>query len=246
MDLLLQLRVVDDVVIGERLLDHHRSCRVDALEEPDVAKRVRRVGVEHEVEIGESLPCRLGDLDLEPGLDLELHALIAALALAGDRLHERVDRRLDADRDSAEDPLARAAKERRQRLLRSLGEEVPDRHLHRRLRHAVLADPGHRPMDVLGLREIDFEELGQDELFERVEDGARRLSRIPGELACDALAPADGALRLDATQHARHVRLPRAARLVGALQGKAHDEELDSFELHDGSSWPRRGCGTSK
>src|SRR5256885_812235 len=196
--LLRELGVVDDVVVRERLFDHYRGSRVDALEQLDVVERVRRVRVEHEREVGERLARRLCDLDLETRLDLELHALVPTRELAADRLHERIDRRLDPDRDTAEDPVARAAEERRERLLRTLREEVPDRHLGGRLRHAVLADPAERAVNVLRPRDLRFEELRQDELLERVEDRAGRLSRIPRALARDALAPADGALRLDA------------------------------------------------
>src|SRR3989475_9230439 len=229
LDLALERRVVDEIVVRERLLDHHRARRIDALEKRSVAERVGRVRVEHEGKIGEGPARRLRDLNLEAGLDLELHTLVPALELAADRVHQRFDRWLDANGDTAQDPIARPAEQHGERLSRALREEVPDRHLDGRLRHAVFPDPRELLVDVLRRGKIRLEQLRQDELLERVEDGARRLARVPRDLAGDALAPPDRAFRLHAAEHSRHVRLPRAARLIGALQGKPYEEKLDSL-----------------
>ena len=237
--------MVDEVVVREGLLDHHRPCRIDALEEIDVRERVRRVRVEHEGKVPKRLPRRFGDLDLQARLDLQLHAQVAALELTSDGVEERLDRRLDPDGDTAEDAVPRAAEELRERHVRALREEVPHRHLDGRLGHTMLADPSERPAHVRGVREIRLEELGQDELLERVEDGRRCLAGVPRRLAGDALAPADGALRLDAAEHPRHVRLARPARLIGALERQPKHEQLDPLQPH-GDSVPARGWGTSR
>src|SRR5437773_11484983 len=234
LDLALERRVVDEIVVRERLLDHHRARRIDALEKRSVAERVGRVRVEHEGKIGEGPPRRLRDLNLEAGLDLELHTLVPALDLAADSVHERFDRWLYANGDTAQDPIAGPAEQHGERLSRALREEVPDRHLDGRLRHAVFPDPRELLVDVLRRGKIRLEQLRQDELLERVQDGARRLARVPRDLAGDALAPPDRALRLHAAEHSRHVGLPRAARLIGALQGKAHEEKLDPLQFHGG------------
>src|SRR5207237_8290714 len=99
-DLALERRVVDEIVVRERLLDHHRARRIDALEKLDVAERVGRVRVEHEGKIGEGPPRRLRDLNLEARLDLELDTLVPALELAADSVHERFDRWLYANGDT--------------------------------------------------------------------------------------------------------------------------------------------------
>src|SRR5207302_9548205 len=178
-----------------------------------------------------------------------------------DRLHQRVDRRLNADGDTAEDPVARSPEEGRERLVRAFREEVPHRHLHGRLRHAVLAYPGELSIDIFGRGELGLQELREDELLEGVEDRSPCLARIPGQLSRDALAPSDRSLRLDTAEHARHVCLARAARLVRVLQREAHHEELDSLKFHRGfapvkpspasrrgsaPAPPGRGWGTSK
>src|SRR5437879_11076420 len=249
-DLTLQRGVVDEVIVCEGLLDHRRLRRIDPLEQGDVLEGVGGVRIEHEGKVGEVLPRRFRYLDLESRFDLQLDPLIAALELAPDRVHQSIDRRLDTDGDAAKDPVACPAEERGERLVRALGKEVPHRHLDRRLRHAVLADPGEPPFDVVGRCEVGLQELRQDELFERVQDRPRGLARIPGNLPGDALAPSDRAFRLDAAEHAGHVRLARSTRLVRVLERKAHDEELDTLELHTSSSVSRvrsrRGCGTRR
>src|SRR5437660_11902706 len=235
-DLLLQHGVIDEVVVRKGLLDHRRPHRIDALEERDVGQRVRRVRVQHEREIGERASRRFGDLHFKTRLDLELHALVSALELTADRFHKCVDAGLDPDGDAAEDATARPAEESGERFLRALCEEIPDRHLDSRLRHPVLADPREHTLHVLWPCEVGLEDLRKDELLERIEDRARRLARIPGKLAGDALAPADRALRLGTAQHPGHVRLARATRLIRPLQRESHDEQLDALQSHSGSA----------
>ena len=226
-----------------------------------VRERVRGIRVDHEGKVGKVLARGFGDLHLEARLDLQLDALVSTFELAADRLHQRVDRRLDTDGDAAKDPVARSPEEGRERLVRAFREEVPDCHLHGRLRHAVLANPDELSVDILDRGEVGLQELREDELLERVKHRSPRLARIPGQLSCNALAPSDRSLRLDAAEHARHVCLARAARLVRVLQREAHHEELDSLKFHRGfapvkpspasrrgsaPAPPGRGWGTSK
>src|SRR5438105_13739766 len=113
----------------------------------------------------------------------------------------------------------------------------------------MLADPGKPPIDLVGGCEVRLQKLRENEFLEGVEHRPRGLARVPRHLARDTLAPSDRALRLDAAQDARHVRLARAARLVRVLEREAHHEKLDSLQFH-GSSVSRvksrRGCGTSR
>src|SRR5207244_9929354 len=124
-DLTLKGRVVDEVVVRERLLDHRRLCWVDPLEQRDVPERVRGIRVDHEGKVGKVLARGFGDLHLEARLDLQLDALVSTFELPADRLLQRVDRRLDTDGDAAKDPVARSPEEGRERLVRAFREEVP-------------------------------------------------------------------------------------------------------------------------
>ena len=50
----LQHRVIDDVVVGQRLLDHHQVKLVELLEARRVGQRVGRVGVGHQLDAREA------------------------------------------------------------------------------------------------------------------------------------------------------------------------------------------------
>ena len=104
--------MVDEVVVREWLLDHRRLCRVDPLEQRDVLERVRGIRVDHEGKVGKVFARGFGDLHLEARLDLQLDALVSTFELAADRLHERVDRRLNADRHAAEDSVSGSPEQR--------------------------------------------------------------------------------------------------------------------------------------
>ena len=199
--------MIDDVVLGERLLDEEGRGRVDALEERDRLECVRGVRVELERQFGEALAYRLGDLQIPARLDLHLHPLVAALELHRDLVEERINARLDADRDAAEDAVARAAEERRERHVRGLREHIPDRHLERRLRHAVILDPAEDARRVIGPAEVSREDPRDRDRVEQPPHGLRCLARVPRRLGRDALAPADDAAGLDARDDARLVRL---------------------------------------
>ena len=53
--LCLQARVIDDVIVTERLLDHHQLELVEPAQMVDVGQRVRGVGVGHQLDLREAL-----------------------------------------------------------------------------------------------------------------------------------------------------------------------------------------------
>ena len=73
----LQLRVIDDVVVRQRLLDHHQVELVQLLQMVDVGERVGRVGVGHQLDVRETLAHLANHIDVPARLDLHLDALIA-------------------------------------------------------------------------------------------------------------------------------------------------------------------------
>src|SRR5438445_362568 len=83
-------------------------------------------------------------------------------------------------RATTQDALARAAEQLRQRAAAALRDEVPDRHLEGRLRHAVLADPGDDALGVLGLMQLGRHQRGDDDLVQQVPNGLGCLARVPG------------------------------------------------------------------
>ena len=139
----LQRRVVDDVVVVERLLDHHQ---VEAIElrrgdrrRPACRRRWRppSAGWRRSARARVSTAARS-----QPGLDLDLDAPIAGRELALDlrRQLRRAMRWMPIETPEA--MRSRAAAERRgsQRLAALLREQVPRRHLDGGLRHVVAAD----------------------------------------------------------------------------------------------------------
>src|SRR5438477_2740594 len=207
-DLLLQRRVVDDVVLGQRLLDEQGSVRVHLLEERRVLEPVRGVRIELERQLGKAPPDRGGDIAVPAGLDLDLYALVAgAVELGRDLLEERLDRWLDADGHTAQDPVAAPAKQLREGHVRALREEVPDPHLQRRLGHAVVLDPPERAARVIGVRQLRREQARDRDLIEQPPHRLWRLTRVPGRLGRDALTPADDPFRFDARDDTRLMRL---------------------------------------
>ena len=142
--------VIDDVVVGERLLDHHQVEVVELLEMGGVGQRVGGVGVGHELDAGEALAHAADDVDVPAGLDLHLDALVAGGELGLDLLEELLDGVLDADGDAAGDFAARAGADGLpERLVARAGEEVPDGGFESAARHVVAADVGGQREDVV-------------------------------------------------------------------------------------------------
>ena len=102
----LQRRVIDQVVLGERLLDHQQVEGVERGERGRVRQPVGGVGVDHQRQRRPAFADAGDDLGVPARLDLDLHALVAGLALDGDAIEQRLDRRLDADRHARTAPSA--------------------------------------------------------------------------------------------------------------------------------------------
>ena len=55
LQLRLQLGVIDDVVVAERLLDHHQVELVELFQPRRIGQRVGGVGVGHQLDVGKAL-----------------------------------------------------------------------------------------------------------------------------------------------------------------------------------------------
>ena len=71
--------VVDEVVPVQRLLDVVQAELVDLLEHVDVVERVRRVGIDGQLDVGELGAHRRQQVDIPARLDLQLDPLVALL-----------------------------------------------------------------------------------------------------------------------------------------------------------------------
>ncbi len=94
LQLRLQSGVVDDVIVGERLFDHHQVEFVQPPQVVRVRQRVRRVGIGHELDGGKPLPDLADYFDVPTRLDLDLNALVAGSEL---RLPRETISRLEGD-----------------------------------------------------------------------------------------------------------------------------------------------------
>ena len=163
-------RVVADVVVLERLLDHHQVEPIERGEVRGVAERVGGVGVDHQRNGAEPRADRLDRGDVPAGLDLDLDA-----AVAGGQLRSRpcaascsseswmpidtpdgdlASRVPPSSRDSGT-PCCRAR-------------EIPRRHLDRGLRHVVAADARERRKDLARMLERAAEHERREEVLDDV------------------------------------------------------------------------------
>ncbi len=104
----LQLRVIDDVVMRERLLNHHEIEIVEAAQVICIGERVSGVRVGHERRAREALADFIDHPDVPAWLDLDFDALISGGEFRLDLLQQGVDGILNADRDAAGDFTARS------------------------------------------------------------------------------------------------------------------------------------------
>ena len=73
----LQLRVVDDVVVRQRLLDHHQVVIVELAQVVGVGQGVGGIGVHHQLDGRKTFAHLAHGVDIVAGLDLHLDALVA-------------------------------------------------------------------------------------------------------------------------------------------------------------------------
>ena len=137
----LQLGVVDDLVVRQRLLDHHQVEFVQTFQTRRVGQRVGGVGVGHQQDVGKALAHLAHHVDVPAGLDLHLDALIAGRQLGFDLLQKLRDRILNADRNAARDLAPRAAADVLvERLAEHARFQIPDRDFQAAARHQVAAN----------------------------------------------------------------------------------------------------------
>ncbi len=151
----MQLGVVDDVVVAERLLDHHQVVIVELAKVVRVGQSVSRVGVGHQLDPGKTLPHPAHHVHVPAGLDLDLDALVPGGQLAFDLLEKLLDRVLNADGDAAGNLAPGSAADLfpeghaiEARL------EIPDGRFQASARHVVAADVGRQRIHAGGALEL--------------------------------------------------------------------------------------------
>ena len=143
-----------EIVPAERLLDHHQIKAFELLEQFPIGERVGRVGVDHQLDLGEILAQALDLFEVFAGLDLDLDALVAGVEFFLDGGGEGVERIFDSDRNARGDFGARAAEKFPERNSLLLGFGVPHRGFECTLGHVVAADELEHVVHIGGRGEV--------------------------------------------------------------------------------------------
>ena len=141
LQLRLQRGVVDDVVVRQRLLDHHQVEIVELLQSRRIVQRVGGIRVRHQPDRGETLANAPDHVNIPARFDLHLDALISGGQFALDLLDQLLHRVLNSDRYAAGNLPARAAADLLpQRIAVAPGLQIPHRRFHAAARHVVSAN----------------------------------------------------------------------------------------------------------
>src|ERR1035441_9158721 len=229
---LLQARVVVDVVVPQRLLNHQQVELVELAQVLDLVERVSGISVAAQGDLGPARADPLQHVHVPARLDFDFDAAVASRQLDLDFFQKLLDRILNAYRNTAGDFAARAAEQlpQRQLLLRRLG--VPESVFERGLGHAVGADFGEQRRALAGGVDALSQQRGDQILLQRRPGAFDPLAAVEGVLADDALAPSVGALAVHGDQqNAAAVGAPKA-RLEEMDEWHVNLAERDGFDFH--------------
>src|ERR1035437_8062059 len=198
LELRLERGVIDDVVVNQRLLDHHEVKIVQFAQVLGVGEGVGGVGVGHQLDRGETFAHAADHIDVPAGLDLHLDALIARGEFHLDFLQQLLHGILNADGDAAGNLAARAAADllpQRDTVLARF--QVPDGGFQSAARHVVAADVGGQGEDVFGSLDRFAEHARGDLIVQDAPGGGGPLLVVEGVFAGGDFAPAGDAVARD-------------------------------------------------
>src|ERR671923_2736372 len=223
----LQLRVLDHVVVMQRLLDHEEVAFVEVSEHSGVVERVRGICVDGKQDVGEGVANRANPLDVEARLDLQLDPPIALPQVPGHQLEQRLRRRLDPHRDAALDAVPRATEVLGEGTTERTQVRVEERVDERGLRHGISPDEGEHTLDVVGSDISGRDERGRQQVPKDEPRAGVPLLGVVGFGSRDALAPAFCVVGLDPSQDALFVARLAEARPERTNEWQPNDAQLD-------------------
>ena len=224
--------MIEQVVVLERLLDHHQIELVERRQVRRVRQRVGGVGVDHQGDRAEPLAQARDGLDVPPRLDLDLDALVSVGALGRDAILELLERVLDANRHAGRHRPAAAAKHLPERHALLLRVQVPRGHLDRRLRHVVAAHARQRRPHARRMGECAPDDQRRQKLGDDVPDGLGGLAAVVRIGVGDRLAPAIDAVAAQAHEDERAVVGSAEARLEEAHERQAKQSNFQAVDCH--------------
>ena len=142
LQLRLQSSVVNDVVVGQGLFDHHQVQIVERAQRGDmrgVVERVGGIGIGHQQDVGPTLADGAQVGQVAAGADLHLDPLVALIEIVLDLLDDALNGRFDAQTHSGVDLAAGAAQGLGQRRVCDACQQIPARHLQASLGEIVAA-----------------------------------------------------------------------------------------------------------
>src|ERR1041385_2840178 len=104
--LLLQLGMINDVFVVQRLFEHHDVKAIHPFEKIDIGERVGRVCITHQLNIRKGHTYLADDVNIPTRLNFDFDAAVTRLDLAVDFREQAIDRWLNTDGDTAIDLLA--------------------------------------------------------------------------------------------------------------------------------------------
>jgi hypothetical protein len=201
---------------------------------PRVGEGVGRVRVHLEQQlVAETLTDRAHRLDVPAGLDLQLDAHVAFGEIAVDGVEEPGDTVHDPDGDPARDPATDGAEGLAERTPFGTQFGVENRHLQRRLGHAVALERGEPARDGVGGQRPGRHEGGNEEPAEHVRRAVDVLRGIERAAHRHGFAPAlDIGVGHDVNEKDVTDRLGAERGPERRHQRHRDAPQLDSGELH--------------
>ena len=228
----LQPGMVADVVVVQRLFDHHEIVSVECLQMFCIGQMVGAVGVDHEGHVAEPRPDQVDRLNVPPRFDFDLDAPVAGSPLDLHALDELIERILNAYRNTGFDRRPDTSEHTPQRCVVLLRKEIPGCHLDGGLGHVVSANSLQRSIDVARMRELAAEHERSDEVVDDVPRRACRFGAVVRIFIGDALGEASAPLLLDRDEDEGTLMNTAKAGLEEANERKTKQTQLDPLDTH--------------
>src|SRR5262249_31294708 len=116
----LKLRVIDDVLIMQRLLEHHDVVAVHFLESLDIGQRIGRIGLRLQQNRGKAFTALRDNFNVPAWFDFDLDPPVTGFDFDRNLFQELIDAWLNSDRHSTIDAFPHAAQHFPQRRVLEL------------------------------------------------------------------------------------------------------------------------------
>ncbi len=197
-----QDRVVHNVVVRQRLLDHREAVLIQPAQVTSISRLVCGVRIHHDLDVREPTPHLAHVLQIRAGPYLQLHPPVIRLELALHRGHEIRGRGLDANANARGDLGQHAPKHLRERDVARACQGIQESPLYGGACHVVATHTSQPREQVLRRVQAHTEHPWQEELGQYVPGGTGGLLGVPGSGHSNTLAPPSDTLAMKAQDEA--------------------------------------------